>query len=83
MVTERIATRGVTHRFHLDPSAPGREVDLYADAASQLMTQGVKVLHLDTDNATPPDVARRIADAIPALPIASVTSPTHPTPQGT
>ncbi|MFJ4620121.1 dTMP kinase [Streptomyces sp. NPDC088812] len=83
LIAERIATRGVTHRFHFDPSAPGREVELYADAASQLMRQGVKVLLLDTNNATPPDVARRIADAIPALPIASVTPPTHPTPQGT
>ncbi|WP_329218292.1 dTMP kinase [Streptomyces sp. NBC_01485] len=83
LIAERIATRGVTHRFHLDPSAPGREAELYADAASQLTRQGVMVLLLDTSSATPSDVARRIADAILALPIASVTPPVHPTPQGT
>ncbi|MFJ1731644.1 dTMP kinase [Streptomyces sp. NPDC088254] len=83
LIAQRIATRGVTHRFHLDPSAPGREVGLYADAASHLMSQGVKVLHLDVGHVTPLEVARRIADAIPALPLASVIPPTHPTPQGT
>ncbi|MFF8882905.1 dTMP kinase [Streptomyces flaveolus] len=77
LISARIAERGVTHRFHLAPSAPGREVDLYADAASYLMARDVKVLLLDTSNATPSDVARRIADAIPAVPIASVaTTPT-------
>ncbi|MFB7499174.1 dTMP kinase [Streptomyces sp. NPDC056161] len=81
LIAERIATRGATHRFHLDPTAPSREVDLYGDAAAHLMSRGVEVLLLETSHATPSDVARRIADAIPALPIASITSPTHPTPQ--
>jgi dTMP kinase len=78
-IAARIAERGVTHRFHLDPTAPAREVDLYADAASYLMRRGVEVLLLDTTAATPSDVARRIADAIPALPLPSVASaPTTP-----
>ncbi|MFE6639600.1 dTMP kinase [Streptomyces tendae] len=79
LISARIAERGITHRFHLDPSAPGREVALYADAASYLMARGATVLLLDTSSATPSDVARRIADAIPVLPIASVaTAPTTP-----
>lgn len=82
-IADRIATRGITHRFHLDPTAPSREVDLYADAAAYLMDRGVAVLLLDTSTATPSDIARRIADAIPALPLASVTSPTQTTPQET
>ncbi|MFD0501982.1 dTMP kinase [Streptomyces chiangmaiensis] len=83
LIAQRIATRGITHRWHLDPTGPSREVDLYADAASHLLAMGVEVLLLDTSNATPSDVARRIADAIPALPLASNASPTRPTPQET
>ncbi|MGW0844169.1 dTMP kinase [Streptomyces sp. NPDC002787] len=82
-IAERIAERGPTHRFHLDPTAPSREVDLYAKAAAYLMGRGVKVLLLDTSNYAPSDVARRIADDIPTLPLASVAPPTHRTPQGT
>lgn len=81
LIAERIAARGVTHRFHLDPTAPSREVGLYADAAVHLSSRGVEVLLLDTSHATPWDVARRIADDIPALPIASVASLTHTNPQ--
>jgi dTMP kinase len=83
LIADRIATRGIRHRFHLDPTAPSREVELYAEAAAYLMNRGVDVLVLDTSTATPSDVARRIADAIPALPLASVTSLTQPTPQDT
>ncbi|OIJ89548.1 dTMP kinase [Streptomyces colonosanans] len=81
LIAERISARGITHRFHLNPSGPSREVELYADAAAYLMSRGAEVLLLDTSTATPLDVARRIADAIPALPIASITSPTPTTSQ--
>ncbi|NEY30948.1 hypothetical protein GTU99_01795 [Streptomyces sp. PRKS01-65] len=78
-IAARIAGRGVTHRLRLDPAAPAREIGLYADAASCLVRRGVQVLLLDTTDATPSDVARRIADAIPALPPASDTpAPTRP-----
>lgn len=83
LIAERIATRGVTHRFHRDPRVPSREVDLYADVAAYLMRRGIEVLVLDTSNATPPDVARRIADTIPTLPLTSVASPAHTNPQET
>ncbi|MDX3383489.1 dTMP kinase [Streptomyces niveiscabiei] len=83
LIAERIAQRGITHRFHLDPTAPAREAELYAEAAAYLMSRGVEVLPLDTSHVTPSDVAHRIADAIPALPIASIASTTRPTPQGT
>jgi dTMP kinase len=82
-IADRIATRGVTHRWHLDPTGPSREVDLYREAAAYLMSKDVKVLFLDNNAYTPTDVARRIADAIPALPLASAISPSPPTPQGT
>lgn len=81
LITQRIAARGVTHRWHLEPCGPSREVELYADAASHLRSVGVDVLLLDTSNTTPTDVARRIADAIPPLPLASVAPPDDPTPQ--
>ncbi|MFJ7523960.1 dTMP kinase [Streptomyces griseus] len=78
LIAERIATRGVRHRFHLDPTAPGREVDLYAEAAQSLMSMGVRVLVLDTSDATPTEVASRIADAVPPPSVASdaTTTPT-------
>ncbi|MFF7476995.1 dTMP kinase [Streptomyces sp. NPDC008092] len=82
LIATRIAKRGVTHRWHLDPTGPRREVDLYGEAAAYLMDRGVKVLVLDNGAYTPSDVARRIADALPALPIASVPSIAPPTPQG-
>ncbi|WP_157875530.1 hypothetical protein [Streptomyces sp. CNQ431] len=73
----RIAERGKRHRFHDDPSGPAREVDLYSDAAQTLMGLGVEVLVLDSTMSTPEDVAKRIADAVPA-PRGSVSSPTTP-----
>ncbi|MER7937918.1 MULTISPECIES: dTMP kinase [unclassified Streptomyces] len=81
LIAERIAARGITHRFHLDPSGPSREVELYGDAAASLMSRGIAVLLLDTSACSPSDVARRIADDIPALPLASVASTAHRTPQ--
>lgn len=81
LIAERIAARGITHRFHLDPTGPSREVELYGDAAAYLMSRGVAVLLLDTGACSPSDVACRIADDIPALPLASVASPAHRTPQ--
>jgi dTMP kinase len=81
LIAERLHTRGITHRFHLDPTAPAREVELYAEAAAHLMSRNVKVLCLDTSDATPSDVVRRIADAIPPRPIASAASPSPATPQ--
>lgn len=81
LIAQRIAERGITHRWHLDPTGPGREVDLYREAAAYLMSRGVDVLILDNSAYTPSEVAQRIADAIPALPLASIPTPT--TPQGT
>ncbi|MGW0824582.1 dTMP kinase [Streptomyces sp. NPDC002845] len=83
LIAERLAERGATHRFHLDPSAPSREVDLYGDAAAHLTNWGVRVLLLDTSRATPSEVASRIADEIPPLPLPSVASATTPNPQET
>ncbi|MET7607455.1 dTMP kinase [Streptomyces avermitilis] len=83
LIAHRIAERGITHRWHLDPTGPSREVDLYREAAAYLMDRGVDVLLLDNSAYTPSDVARRIADAIPALPLPSVPSPAPSTPQGT
>ncbi|MEU6889758.1 dTMP kinase [Streptomyces viridosporus] len=83
LIAERIATRGITHRWHLDPTGPSREVGLYQDTAAYLISRGVDVLVLDTSASTPSDVVRRIADAIPALPLASNVSSPPSTPQGT
>ncbi|MFI5758110.1 dTMP kinase [Streptomyces sp. NPDC051569] len=83
LIAQRVAERGITHRWHLDPTGPGHEVDLYRDAAAYLTGRGVNVLVLDNSTYTPSDAAHRIADAIPALPLASVPSPTPSTPQGT
>jgi dTMP kinase len=82
VISARITERGATHRWHLDPTGPRREVDLYRDAAAYLMSRGVTVLLLDNGAYTPSDVARRIADAIPTLPLASVPSTAPSTPQG-
>ncbi|MDX3024934.1 dTMP kinase [Streptomyces acidiscabies] len=82
VIAARIAERGVTHRWHLDPTGPRREADLYGDAAAVLMDRGVKVLILDNGISTPTDVARRIADAIPPLPLTSLPSTAPATPQG-
>ncbi|MFJ8754602.1 hypothetical protein ACIREO_35600 [Streptomyces sp. NPDC102441] len=64
------AARGPRNRFHHDPTAPGREVLLYEAAAQTLMTAHVKVLVVNTGEATPSEVAAAIADAIPDSPIA-------------
>ncbi|MFJ8794041.1 dTMP kinase [Streptomyces sp. NPDC102462] len=82
LIAARIVERGITHRWHVDPDGPSREVALYRDAAAHLTSRGVEVLLLDNGAYTPSDVARRIADAIPALPLASVPSTAPSTPQG-
>ncbi|MEV0988034.1 dTMP kinase [Streptomyces sp. NPDC049949] len=65
VIASRLAARGVRHRFHHDPDAPSREVELYREAAQTLTNLGVEVLVLDTTDTTPTDVAKRIADAVP------------------
>lgn len=81
LIAERIARRGARHRFHLDPTMPSREVDLYAETAPTLMAMNVKVLVLDSSQATPTDIAARIADALPAPSVPSAVPPNPPTPQ--
>ncbi|MGW6317675.1 dTMP kinase [Streptomyces sp. NPDC055099] len=81
LITERIARRGVRHRFHLDPTMPSREVDLYAQTAQTLTDANVKVLAIDSTHATPPQIATTIADALPRLPVASAVPPNPPAPQ--
>ncbi|MER7049603.1 hypothetical protein [Streptomyces jumonjinensis] len=61
---------------------PGREVDLYAEAARTLMARNVKALILDTSDATPSEVASTIADALPDPSVPSAVSPSPATPQG-
>ncbi|WP_267242731.1 dTMP kinase [Streptomyces sp. PR69] len=63
-IAARLAERGKRHRFHDAPTGPAREVELYRDAAQTLMILGVEVLVLDSTDATPTDVAKRIADAL-------------------
>ncbi|MFD8800002.1 dTMP kinase [Streptomyces atroolivaceus] len=82
LIADRIAARGPRNRFHHDPTAPGREVLLYEAAAQTLMTAHVKVLVVNTGEATPSEVAAAIADAIPDSPIASAASPQSTTSQG-
>ncbi|MEV6791223.1 dTMP kinase [Streptomyces sp. NPDC051320] len=82
LIANRIAERGVRHRFHLDPAMPGREVDLYSKTAQALTARGMKVLVLDTSDARPAEAAASIADALPELSVPSVLSPTPTTPQG-
>ncbi|MFG2563336.1 hypothetical protein [Streptomyces sp. NPDC048496] len=71
LIAERIAARDPRNRFHLDPTVPGREVDLYDETAQTLMTANVKVLVVNTSDATPSEVAATIADALPDSPVAS------------
>ncbi|MEE1791049.1 dTMP kinase [Streptomyces sp. BE308] len=66
VIAARLADRGIRHRFHHDPDAPRREVELYAEATETLMAMGVEVLVIDSTTTAPTDVARRIADALPA-----------------
>jgi len=82
LIAERIAARGPRNRFHRDPTAPGREVLLYEAAARTLMTARVKVLVVNTGEATPTEVAAAIADAVPDWPIASAASPQSTPSQG-
>ncbi|MCX5409879.1 thymidylate kinase [Streptomyces sp. NBC_00335] len=65
VIAARLAARGIRHRFHLDPDAPRREIELYGEAARTLTAMGVRVLVIDSTTTTPKDVARRIADALP------------------
>ncbi|MFI6083309.1 dTMP kinase [Streptomyces sp. NPDC051217] len=81
LIAQRIAARGPRNRFHFDPTAPSREVDLYDETAQTLMTARVKVLIVNTDDATPTEVAASIADAIPHPSVTSVAPPPPITPQ--
>ncbi|MFC8076161.1 dTMP kinase [Streptomyces sp. NPDC057307] len=81
LIAERIAARGPRNRFHLDPTVPSREVDLYDEAAHTLMTAEVKVLIVNTEDATPTEVAVSIADAIPHPSVTSVAPRPPSTPQ--
>lgn len=78
VIAARLVARGVRHRFHHDPKAPSREVELYAEAARTLMTLGVRVLVLDSTTTAPKDVARRIADAMTPPGSSVAGSPTRP-----
>ncbi|MFF1422088.1 dTMP kinase [Streptomyces sp. NPDC058280] len=78
LIAERIAARGPRNRFHLDPTAPRREVDLYDETAQTLMTANVKVLVVNTSDAAPTEIAASIADAIPHSSVTSA-APTPPT----
>ncbi|MFF2331789.1 MULTISPECIES: dTMP kinase [unclassified Streptomyces] len=82
LITARIAARGPHNRFHRDPTAPGREVVLYTEAARILTTASVQVLVVNTGEATPTEVAVAIADAICDSSIASTTSTQSTTSQG-
>lgn len=80
-IADRIVQAGITHRFRADPTAPTREVELYRDAATILEGIGAEVLVINSTHVSPSEVARRIADALPALPLPSDASATTPTPQ--
>ncbi|MGW1396687.1 dTMP kinase [Streptomyces nigra] len=80
-ITARITRAGITHRFRADPEAPAREVQLYRDAANILEDLNTRVLVIDSTAIPPSEVARRIADALPAVPLPSDASATTPTPQ--
>ncbi|MGW4199037.1 dTMP kinase [Streptomyces sp. NPDC005004] len=77
-IEERIAASGVTHRFRGDPTGPRREVELYQETAAVLAGSGAQVLVIDTSDLTPSEVARQIADAVPALPLPSKSSSSTP-----
>ncbi|TXS12662.1 dTMP kinase [Streptomyces sp. wa22] len=81
LIADRISARGPRNRFHLDPTMPGREVLLYEAAAQTLMTTHVKVLVVNTGEATPSEVAATIADAMPCSSIASAASTQSTPPQ--
>ncbi|MFE3142383.1 hypothetical protein [Streptomyces scopuliridis] len=81
LIAERIAVRGPRNRFHLDPTAPGREVGLYEATAQTLMTANVEVLIVSTGDATPKEVAAAIADSIPHSSVTSAASTPPITPQ--
>ncbi|WP_330174244.1 dTMP kinase [Streptomyces sp. NBC_01498] len=81
LVAERIAARGPRNRFHLDPTAPGREVELYERTARMLRAADVKVLIVGTDNVTPSEIAASIADAIPRPSVTSAAPTPLSTPQ--
>ncbi|MFD3481572.1 dTMP kinase [Streptomyces sp. NPDC058665] len=83
LIAERIAARGPRNRFHLDPTAPRREVDLYEETAQTLVTANVNVLLVNTGNVTPTEVASSIADAIPLCSVTSAAPTPPPTPQET
>ncbi|MFF4442409.1 dTMP kinase [Streptomyces sp. NPDC001621] len=80
-IADRITRAGITHRFRADPDAPAREVELYRDAANILEDLKSKVLVVDSTHIPPSEVARRIADALPSVPLPSDASATTPTPQ--
>ncbi|MFG2408769.1 dTMP kinase [Streptomyces brevispora] len=83
LIASRIAERGPRNRFHRDPTAPGREVALYAETAGLLKTAGVgNVLVVNTGTATPTEVASLIADAALKTPVASAASPSPSASQG-
>ncbi|MFE4634828.1 dTMP kinase [Streptomyces sp. NPDC056773] len=79
VIAARLAERGVRHRFHHDPDAPSRELELYTEAARTLTSMGVRVLVLDSTTIAPKDVARRIADALPPDGSSVPGSPNRPT----
>lgn len=80
LIAERIAARGPRNRFHSDPTAPAREVDLYEETAQTLRAAEVKVLIVNTEDATPTEVAASIADAIPHPSVLSVAPSPPSTP---
>ncbi len=82
LIAERIAARGPHNRFHFDPTAPGREVVLYEEAAQTLEVAGVKILVVNTGEATPTEVAAAIVDAVPDSSVASAVSTPPTTSQG-
>ncbi|MFE7112147.1 dTMP kinase [Streptomyces sp. NPDC057575] len=82
LIAERIGARGPHNRFHRDPTAPSREVLLYEETAQTLKAANVKVLVVNTGEATPTEVAGTIPDAIPDSSIASAVSTQSTTSQG-
>ncbi|WP_037856924.1 thymidylate kinase [Streptomyces sp. NRRL S-31] len=80
-IADRVARAGVTHRFRADPQAPAREVELYRNAADILVGLKSKVLVIDSTALPQSEVARRIADALPTVPLPSDASATTPTTQ--
>ncbi|MFF1444604.1 hypothetical protein [Streptomyces sp. NPDC058295] len=66
-IATRIAERGITHRWHLDPTGPSREVDLYRDAAAYLRSRGVQVLLLDRTLTEPEQLQLKTVRACPEI----------------